>query len=609
MYLRRFFALLGVGVASLSASLIASGGCTTTPTFVDDAALSAGGSGGGTGMACTAASDCPGEEGECQHKTCQAGRCGVVNLPDGFLVATQASGDCKKAVCDGNGRKKTITDQNDPPNDANGCTLDRCSPTGDPSNPPAMKDTPCGAMSTLKCDGSGKCTGCMAAADCGVDSDCVAYTCDQGSCGTTFAAKGKVVTTGDMKGDCHQHQCNGNGGVDVVVDNTDVPDAPGTCSKGVCNAGSPAIQDFAPGTACGGNSKCDDMGNCLGCTKDTDCGQSSMCATFTCQASACSHTYAPAGTVVGNDGIPGNCRKLVCDGNGSTTSGPDDSDTPNDNNACTADQCSNGVATNNPLMAGTGCGGSLKCDGAGTCVGCINAGDCPGSTSCQSYSCQMSQCIPSNVPYGGGSFNQVPGDCVRIACDGGGNQTSILDSSDFVDDGNGCTDDYCAGSTPTHSPVGAGTGCPGGVCNGGGGCVQCINDQMCGASTTCMTYQCVNGGCQANPVGYGADAGGNIPGDCLQNICNGMGSAVTVANDGDFFPDANLCDTESCAGGVLQHTPIPIADDGNDCTDNVCDPATGSISYPPVPDGSWCQGGGGCFICYTGYCNYVCGGF
>jgi len=55
--------------------------------------------------------------------------------------------------------------------------------------------------------------------------------------------------------------------------------------------------------------------------------------------------------------------------------------------------------------------------------------------------------------------------------------------------------------------------------------------------------------------------------------------------------DGNACTADACdpATGAVTHAPVPV-DDGNPCTIDACSPATGAISHAPVPvdDGDAC---------------------
>src|SRR4051812_21496199 len=76
---------------------------------------------------CMTATTCPGQDTECQTRTCVANICGFSFTPAGTPVMMQTSGDCKKNQCDGAGAIMVGIDNTDLPNDNNTCTSDVCS--------------------------------------------------------------------------------------------------------------------------------------------------------------------------------------------------------------------------------------------------------------------------------------------------------------------------------------------------------------------------------------------------------------------------------------------------------------------------------------------------
>jgi hypothetical protein len=81
----------------------------------------------------------------------------------------------------------------------------------------------------------------------------------------------------------------------------------------------------------------------------------------------CSLDNTPAGVPVGGQ-VPGDCKQIVCDGQGGFSTAVDDTDVPDDGNDCTADVCSNGIGSNTPFAAGTPCNGGIgTCDENGFC--------------------------------------------------------------------------------------------------------------------------------------------------------------------------------------------------------------------------------------------------
>ena len=106
--------------------------------------------GAGACVQCVTASLCPGQDTECQVRTCNAGTCGFNYTSAGIPVAAQTPGDCKKNQCNGAGGIVTVNDDTDLPNDNNHCTLDTCANgqavfTPDPNCHPAGAQT--GAVS------------------------------------------------------------------------------------------------------------------------------------------------------------------------------------------------------------------------------------------------------------------------------------------------------------------------------------------------------------------------------------------------------------------------------------------------------------------------------
>ena len=74
-------------------------------------------------------------------------------------------------------------------------------------------------------------------------------------------------------------------------------------------------------------------------------------------------------------------------------------------------------------------------------------------------------------------------------------------------------------------------------------------------------------------------------------------------NQGSPCDDDNACtENDTCSGGACDGTPVD-ADDGNECTDDSCDPATGAVHTPnadPCDDGDACTEGD---LCSGGVCT------
>jgi plastocyanin len=272
---------------------------------------------------------------ECQQRTCDQGVCGVVNAPTGTATATQAAGDCKKSVCDGQGAVTSITDDTDKPIDSKACTDDVCT-DGVPSNPGVAQGLPCAEGGGHFCDGAGQCVECVQAADCSSGvcqaNVCVAVSCTDG------------LKNGDETDiDCGGPQCN-------------------DCVDGkACTANGDCVSSVCTNSVCQAPSCTDVTKN--GAETDVDCG-----------GPACDKCADGKLCSTGND-----CSSQVCSGSPSSCQAP----------SCT-DGAKNGGETD------VDCGGACaaKC---GVGKGCASGADCSGGI-CSAGACaQINGCDLSNL--------------------------------------------------------------------------------------------------------------------------------------------------------------------------------------------------------------------
>ena len=88
---------------------------------------------------------------------------------------------------------------------------------------------------------------------------------------------------------------------------------------------------------------------------------------------------------------------------------------------------------------------------------------------------------------------------------------------------------------------------------------------------------------------------------CTQGLC-----APRAVLNGTPCEDENPCMTGSlCLEGVCAAGRQPVCDDGNPCTENVCDESSGACSHPPRSDGLLCQPADRCQVggeCVSGVC-------
>ncbi len=325
------------------------------------------------------------------------------------------------------------------------------------------------------------------------------------------------------------------------------------------------------------------------CSQASDCVHMGYCVTATCVAGHCAAEPLPAGTAV-DARVQGGCQRYVCDGAGELTAVVDDTVVPVDGNACTLDLCAGGVGSHPDADAGTPCAqdGGNVCDGAGACVQCRVAADCPGSdTECSTRSCTRGICDVTSVPLATPLAAQVTGDCRQEVCDGVGGVTPAPLDADLPVDGNACTEDRCAYGLASNPPAGVGTTCTradgAGVCDGGGACVQCVTAATCpGEDGECQHRTCVGGACGIAYPPRGTPLASQTAGDCRQDVCDGAGGTTVEVLATDAPQDGDDCTDDTCDGLAASH---PISAAGTACAQS---------------GGAVCDGAGACVACNVG---------
>jgi hypothetical protein len=526
-----------------------------------------------TCAACNAASDCPGDEKECVHRTCTAGVCGSSHDAAGTVLTVQTTGDCKRRQCAADGSVAVANDDTDVPEDHNPCTNDICT-SGTPSHTLMPASSNCGGAN--HCNATGQCIGCSVASDCpGTDTSCRTRTCSAaGVCDFTYAAAGTKLTD-PTAGDCKALQCDGLGNEQVVNDNADLPVDNNVCTTDECSSGTPSHRPVVSGTACGGSLVCDGASHCVECLSANTCpGTDAECHTRSCVSGACGVANIAAGTLVAAQ-TARDCKKNVCNGQGGVATVNDDLDLPVDSNACTFDVCTAGTPSNPNVPAGNSCGATTICNGQGACVTCLTASSCPGTdTECHHRTCTAGVCGIANTAAGTPLAVQIAGDCKRNQCDGAGAAVVANDDLDKPVDGNTCTDDVCTAGVPSNPNVPQGTTCgPSLMCNAQGACVGCITAANCGTDTFCQTHTCSTAGvCGVNntAAGTAVPAQMQTAGDCKKVQCDGHGQQVTVNDDTDKPVDGNACTKDVCNGGIATNPPEDARTPCNQSSGTMC---------------------------------------
>lgn len=241
-----------------------------------------------------------------------------------------------------------------------------------------------------------------------------------------------------------------------------------------------------------------------------------------------------------------------------------------DGNPCTIDVCKAGTCLHVNATDGTACSGTNKCNQvyacqAGACTGskpvvcvaidqCHSVGTCDTTTGLCSNPAKAdgtacndgNACTRSDACLAGACSGSNPVQCTASdqchdvgTCDTG---TGVC-SNPAKADGTACNDGNACTRTDT---------CSGGACSGSN-LVVCAPTDACHTSGTCDT---TTGACSNPPVAVGTACADN------SNKCVG----------------AQTC---SAAGTCVQ-AAAPVVDDGNPCTLDSCDPATG-VAHVTIP--------------------------
>lgn len=110
------------------------------------------------------------------------------------------------------------------------------------------------------------------------------------------------------------------------------------------------------------------------CETDRDCPQpTNPCQVWTCWQQVCTGVAAAKDTLLPRESqVAGDCKVLVCDGQGLSTGLPDKTDVPpEDDNPCADEVCEDGAPAYPALEVGAPCGKNGVCNGKGKCGVCL----------------------------------------------------------------------------------------------------------------------------------------------------------------------------------------------------------------------------------------------
>lgn len=189
---------------------------------------------------------------------------------------------------------------------------------------------------------------------------------------------------------------------------------------------------------------------------------------------------------------------------------------------------------------------------------CTVDADCPKTVNeCTRNACISGMCQPQNIGYGTPVGADVPGDCKSTVCDGFGNAEDQPNITDFLDDGNPCTDDKCNGFEPQHPPrpnssVPCYSGPPGtqgiGLCHGGvRECINGVLNSNCLGETTPASEVCLNG--------TDDDCDGNLDSAFDGCIC---GDGMITTGIGEECDDGSTADNDTCSSTCKKQEVLDV---------------------------------------------------
>ena len=340
-----------------------------------------------------------------------------------------------------------------------------------------------------------------------------------------------------------------------------------------------------------------------GVTNGTACDDGNACTTSdVCTAGACGGAAYSC--------TPGECQaSSTCDGAGgcTTTAKAGGTSCTSDNIACTNDVCTGGACTH-PLQANScfiagACYAAGAANAANPCQSCnpsvtasawsssadgttcSDGNACTQVDSCQSGACvgsSLVQCAASDQCHVAGACDPASGVCSKPAVADG---TACNDGSACTQT-DACQTGMCVGSNPVQCAAADQCHLAGACDPSSGACSKltapdgtgCNDGNACTATDSCHQGACVG----ASPVSCPAADACHSAGTCNPStgVCANpaLGAGTACADNSNKCIGASTCN----ASATCIQAPTPIVDDGDACTQDSCDPATG-VTHIQIP--------------------------
>lgn len=256
---------------------------------------------------------------------------------------------------------------------------------------------------------------------------------------------------------------------------------------------------------------------------------------------------------------------------------------------------------------GAGCSDGNECTAGDVCKGgtCIG-GDAPLACN-DSNACTTDTCMPNtgcqHAPLSGGVCDDGDSGTIGDQCNVG----VCVGAAPSCDDKNACTvdaGDAASGVPCTHAPLACddGNACTTDTCNPTSGCTFKNNAAPCDDGDACTLGEKCSGGVCSGGVAPVCNDGNS----CTSDACDPATGCAFIPTAGAACNDGNTCTTsDQCnSAGTCKGGPVNSCNDGNVCTTDACDPAAGCL-HSPLSGGACNDGDSGTVndTCQAGLCK------